>query len=63
MEKQKELQLRTKLFLQTLGLPMTVFAAHVKLSRQAVYRWLSDDLILSIDTTNRIDEFISKFGF
>lgn len=50
-------------FVKTLGIPMTQFCQRIKLSRSAFYRWIDGSLKLSDTTLDRIEKYISQFGF
>ena len=50
-------------FVKTLGVPMTQFCQRIKLSRSAFYRWIDGSLKLSDTTLDRIEKYISQFGF
>lgn len=54
---------RVSNFLTEMGVPMTVFAAKVKLSTRAIYAWKKGDLVLSSAALKRIDEYLSKYRF
>ena len=54
---------RVSKFLAEMGVPMTVFAAKVKLSTRAIYAWKKGDLILSDASLKRIEDHLSKYGF
>lgn len=54
---------RVSNFLTEMGVPMTVFAAKVKLSTRAIYAWRKGDLYLSDGARKRIDDYLTKYGF
>lgn len=58
-----DIKTRTQKFLIELELPVTTFGRHVNLSRSAIYAWLHDQLNLGADAIQRIDDFITKYGF
>lgn len=58
-----ELKTRAHNFILEIGIPMTKFAQRVNLCRQSIYRWLQGDLNLSADSLNRIDTYLTKYGF
>ncbi|MBE6964573.1 MAG: hypothetical protein E7441_00890 [Ruminococcaceae bacterium] len=45
---------RIKTFLELTGAPMTKFCSKAGISPTAMYRYLSDDLRLSVETEDRI---------
>lgn len=54
---------RVSKFLAEMGVPMTVFAAKVKLSTRAIYAWKKGDLVLSSASLKRIDDYLTKYRF
>lgn len=50
-------------FLKTLGVPVTQFCKRIQLSRTCLYDWRDGKLKLSQATLNRIEDYISSFGF
>lgn len=58
-----DLRTRTLIFLQDLELPLTRFCKKVELSRTPLVNWLNGDAQLSTASLDRIDVFISKYGF
>ncbi len=50
-------------FLETLGIPTTVFCRNVKISPTAFYSWKNGNLTLSDSTLERIEDYIGKYGF
>lgn len=49
--------------LRELGTPVTVFCRKVNISRSAYYAWQLDTLDLSNSTLERIDNYLTKYGF
>ena len=54
---------RCENFLTELSVPVTAFSAKVGLSPQALYSWRRGKLILSKASLQRIDDYLSKYGF
>ncbi len=58
-----KLQERVNNFLSELGVPLTVFSKKVNLSASAIRSWQKGTLNLSDSALERIDEYLSKYGF
>lgn len=54
---------RCQRFLEELAVPATVFCKKVELSTSSFYRWRNGELNLSDATLERIDGYLSKYGF
>lgn len=54
---------RCQRFLEELGIPVTVFCKKVALSTPSFYKWRNGELNLSDATLERIDSYLSKYGF
>lgn len=54
---------RCECFLMTLGVPVTQFCKRIQLSRTCLYDWRDGKLRLSQATLDRIEGYISRFGF
>ncbi len=50
-------------FLETLGVPTTVFCRNVKISPTAFYSWKNGNLTLSDSTLERIDNYLKNYNF
>lgn len=50
-------------FIDTLGVPITKFCQRIQLSRTAFFEWRKGNLKLSDSTLDRIEKYISQFGF
>lgn len=50
-------------FIDTLGVPITKFCQRIQLSRTAFFEWRKGNLKLSDTTLERIEKYISQFGF
>lgn len=57
------LKFRVKTFLDELGVPVTAFARRVGLSESSVRHWLGDHLELSKRNLDKIDAYLTKYGF
>lgn len=57
------LQQRTRNFLNELELPVTRFCRKVELSRTPLMNWLNGDAQLSQSSIERIDAFLTRYGF
>lgn len=55
--------IRCQRFLEELGIPVTVFCKKVELSTPSFYKWRNGELNLSDATLERIDGYLSKYGF
>ncbi len=58
-----DLEKRCQRFVTELGIPTTQFCKRIDLSRTALYAWYNGNLRLSPDTLDRIEKYISKYGF
>lgn len=58
-----DLKTRAKTFLEELGIPVTAFARRVELSESSVRHWIGGYYILSQKNLDRIDAYLSKYGF
>ena len=54
---------RCQRFLEELGIPVTVFCKKAGLSTPSFYKWRNGELNLSDATLERIDGYLSKYGF
>lgn len=54
---------RCKNFMRELGVPTTKFCANIKLSRTSLYDWMNGKINLSASALNRIEEYLSRYGF
>jgi len=54
---------RIKKFRAELGIPVTAFARNVNISANSYHRWMSGCLSLSPSTLERIDTYLSRYGF
>lgn len=54
---------RCKRFISELGIPVTKFCLNIKLSRTSLYEWMSGKINLSQSTLDRIEKYLSKYGF
>lgn len=54
---------RCQRFLEDLAVPTTVFCKKIELSTSSFYRWRNGELNLSDATLERIDGYLSKYGF
>lgn len=50
-------------FLETLGIPTTVFCRNVKISPTAFYNWKNGNLTLADSTLERIDNYLKTYNF
>lgn len=54
---------RCKNFLNELGVPTTKFCKNIRLSRTSLYDWMNGKINLSVPTLDRIEKYLSKYGF
>lgn len=57
------LEQRCKNFLRELGVPVSQFCVRIKLSTSFLYAWLRGDRKISQASADRIDQYLSKYGF
>lgn len=57
------LKSRIKKYIEATGVPMTKFCKRIDISVSAINRYLRDDLRLSIETEQRIKNYLELFGF
>lgn len=50
-------------FIETVGVPITKFCRNINLSRTCLYDWKNGKIKLSDKTLERIESYISQFGF
>lgn len=58
-----DIRTRAKTFLEELGIPVTAFARRVELSESSVRHWIGGYYVLSQKNLDRIDAYLSKYGF
>lgn len=58
-----ELSERLQRFLNELGVPVTTVCRKINLSTRALYYWRDGKLNLSKSTLQRLDEYLSRYGF
>jgi len=54
---------RTLTFMSEVGVPTSAFAKNVGLSASTLYKWKIGLVKISSSALNRIDEYLSKFGY
>lgn len=54
---------RVKAFVQELDMPITGFCRKVEISTATYYKWVQGKLNLSKSTEQRIDEYLTRYGF
>lgn len=57
------LKSRIKKYIEATGVPMARFCKRIDLSVSAINRYLRDDLKLSMNTEQRIKDYLEQFGF
>ncbi len=57
------LKQRIKNFIESTGVSFTNFAKRVNLSTGSIHRYLRDDLRLSVETEQRISEYLRQYNF
>lgn len=63
MERQNQLKERSKKFIEEFEMPITVFCKHVGFSTRSWYFWIKDQLSFASATLDKIDNYLSKYGF
>lgn len=63
MNNQDELIRRTHQMIDELNIKANKFADTVQIGRSTLYAWWSGKLILSEATAQRIDEYLTRYGF
>ena len=58
-----DLKDRCKRFIDELGINVTKFCEHIKLSTGGYYAWRNGQLKLSGETLGRIDDYLNQYGF
>lgn len=54
---------RCEIFMDALGVPTTSFCKRINLSPSGFYRWKSGSVKLSDVTLERIDRYLTQYGF
>lgn len=57
------LRTRVKSFIDELEMPITIFCRKVKLSTTSYYKWMQGVFEFSEETSDRISDYIKKYGF
>lgn len=57
-----ELKQRVKNFIDETGLPLTRFAVRMDLSRDAINKWLHDEMNLKESNLEKIDKWLKSFN-
>lgn len=60
---QDNLRSRAQKFLIEIGLPVSQFARAIGFERSAYYKWIKQDFNFGADKVNKIDAYLSKYGF
>lgn len=54
---------RCNRFIEELDVPVTKFCNHILLSRSCFYHWKKGELRLAQTTLDRIDAYLTRYGF
>lgn len=63
MKNQNELRQRCILFLEELEYPVSRLAKKIGCARETLHRWKSGQFDFGAEKLNRLDEFLTKYGF
>lgn len=57
------LRIRVKNFIDEFEMPITVFCRKIKISTASYYKWKDHIFEFSDETTERISDYLKKYGF
>lgn len=63
MNNQNELRTRCKNFLTELEYPVARLAKKIGCARETLHRWKNGSFDFGIEKLNKLDQFLSKYGF